>query len=302
MHDSVNLAWKLNLVIRDLAIPELLSTYESERRKIAQDLIDFDTEHVKAFAAGDEALGRNFDENIGFIAGVGTEYATNNILNLPLSDDSSRFLSGSLKPGAILTPPTQVTRYIDANPVHLQLDIPMLSQFRIYIFAPDVNASRDFLHSLCGCLSNPESSLLARASAKAETSYTAKPPHYAPSDAFTMYPERYTPVSKLFTYALVTRTPKRDFEIAAPYLPAELQSSRWTVYLDDVMSPKSCTETYLGPAFSVAEEGQKRVAIVNVRPDGYVGSMNVFDAAGGHVTGEAAGRWVEGYYAGLFKG
>ncbi|KKA20456.1 FAD binding domain-containing protein [Rasamsonia emersonii CBS 393.64] len=309
IHDSFNLAWKLNLVIRDLAVPELLATYEDERRKIAQDLINFDAEHVKAFADGDEALARNFHENIRFIAGVGAEYAPN-ILNQPLSLQDGSGFTGSLKPGAILTPPTQVTRYIDANPVHLQLDIPMLSQFRIYIFAPDINASKDFLDSLCAYLSSP-SSLLSRASARAETSYAAKPPRRSPSDEFTTYPERYTTVSKLFTYALVTRTKKQDFEISS--LPSSsssspsphvlhplLQASRWTIYLDDITTqPKSCTETYLGSAFLT--EG-KRVAIVNVRPDGYVGSMNVFGAAGGRNAGEEAGRWVEGYYGRFLKG
>src|SRR3982074_3079301 len=108
MHDSLNLAWKLNLVIRDLAVPELLSTYEDERRKIAQDLIKFDTEHVRAFTQGDEALAKNFDENIRFIAGVGAEYSTN-MLNRPISasvllpsSNGSASLSasvvGSLKP------------------------------------------------------------------------------------------------------------------------------------------------------------------------------------------------------------
>ena len=49
MHDSFNLAWKLNLAVRGLAKPSLLETYEHERRKIALDLINFDYEHANAF-------------------------------------------------------------------------------------------------------------------------------------------------------------------------------------------------------------------------------------------------------------
>lgn len=304
MHDSFNLAWKLNLVSRGLADPSLLTTYEGERRKIAMDLINFDAEHVKAFAEGDETLARNFDENIRFIAGVGAEYA-GNALNwmIPQSNPSqpennnisSILTRGSLKPGALLTPPATVIRYIDANPVQIQLDIPLLSQFRIYIFAPDAVASKPFLHSLCTYLSS-QTSFLSRASARAEKSYTAQPPTPTEDDAFILPVERYTPVSKLFTYALVTRTPKPEIEIAD--LPPLLQASRWTFYLDHVMKEPagSCTETYLGPEMGVAG----RVAIVNVRPDGYVGSMNVWDAslAG---EGEVAGRWVESYYAGFLK-
>lgn len=307
MHDSFNLAWKLNLVSRDLAEPSLLATYEAERRKIALDLISFDAAHVRAFAQGDEALARNFDENIRFISGVGAEYA-GNVLNWMIPQTSpdatngnslSHILTkGSLKPGALLTPPARVTRYIDANPVHLQLDIPLLSQFRIYIFAPDAVTSRPFLHDLCAYLSS-QSSLLSRASACAERSYTSQPPPRTAEDAFLL-PERYTPVSKLFTYAFVTRTPKAALEIAD--LPPLLRASRWTVYLDDIMeapaSPSSCTETYLGPEMTGAAG---RVAVVNVRPDGYVGSMNVWDASVAG-EGEVAGRWVESYYARFLKG
>src|SRR6266576_1691026 len=75
MHDSFNLAWKLNLTLRGLALPSLLQTYKLERKQIAQQLIDFDFEHANAFLAGDaEALAKNFDDNIRFISGVGAEY------------------------------------------------------------------------------------------------------------------------------------------------------------------------------------------------------------------------------------
>ncbi|KAL2003484.1 hypothetical protein VTN02DRAFT_3693 [Thermoascus thermophilus] len=304
MHDSFNLAWKLNLVSRGLADPSLLLTYEGERRKIAMDLITFDAEHVKAFAEGEEALARNFDENIRFIAGVGAEYA-GNALNwmIPQSNpsqpendnkiSSSILTRGSLRAGALLTPPATVIRYIDGNPVQIQLDIPLLSQFRIYIFAPDAVASKHFLHSLCTYLSSP-TSFLSRASARAEKSYAAQPPTPTEDDAFILPVERYTPVSKLFTYALVTRTPRPEIEIAD--LPPLLQASRWTFYLDHVPKEPAggCTETYLGPEMTVAG----RVAIVNVRPDGYVGSMNVWDAslAG---EGEAAGSNVDSDYVQL---
>ncbi|KAJ9395911.1 hypothetical protein DTO282F9_7156 [Paecilomyces variotii] len=285
MHDSFNLAWKLNLVIRDVAERSLLTTYEHERRKIAQDLINFDAEHVKAFADSDEALARNFDENIRFISGVGAEYS-NNVLNL---FSPGQTFNGSLKPGALVSPPTRVTRYVDANPVDFQLDIPMLGQFRMYIFAPDVHASKTFISSICASLSSP-TSILSRASARAEKSYAAQPPIASPEDAFVV-PERYTAVSKLFTYALVTQTPKQQVEIAD--LPPLLQASQWTFYTDDLTSP-SCTETYLGAL------GANQVAIVNVRPDGYVGSLNVWDNS---VTGagEEAAKWVEAYYEGFLK-
>lgn len=72
VHDSWNLGWKLNLEVRGLAKPILLQSYEDERRKIAQDLINFDFEHANSIAAGDSAaLAENFRINTRFISGVG---------------------------------------------------------------------------------------------------------------------------------------------------------------------------------------------------------------------------------------
>ncbi|KAG5287976.1 FAD binding domain-containing protein [Histoplasma ohiense] len=296
MHDSFNLAWKLNLVARDLAPRSLLATYETERKKIAQDLIDFDAGHVKAFSEGDEALTRNFDENIRFISGVGAEYAPN-ILN---QVSSAPQLSGPsiniLKPGALLTP-ARVTRFIDANPVDIELDIPLLGQFRIYMFTPSLQAGTAFLESLCNYIQSP-TSFLSRASMRANKSYAADPPPVGPLDEFAQL-DRYTPVSKLFTYALVTRTAKCDAEITS--LPALLQASRWTFYLDDVITGGGCTEKWLG---SVPGD---EVAIVNVRPDGYVGSIWRCGGVGqngeaGSDLGRKAGKWLDEYYGGFLKG
>ncbi|OJD15334.1 hypothetical protein AJ78_04418 [Emergomyces pasteurianus Ep9510] len=293
MHDSFNLAWKLNLVARDLAPRSLLATYEEERKKIAQDLIDFDTEHVKAFSEGEEALARNFDENIRFISGIGAEYSPNSLNQVGSSPLPPGSTVSYLKPGGILTP-ARVSRYIDSNPVDIQLDIPLLSQFRIYMFVPNLQAATAFLASLCNYIQSP-TSFLSRATMRANKSYAANPRPVAPMDDYAQL-GRYTAVSQLFTYALVTRTAKCDAEIAA--LPPLLQASRWTFYLDDVMPGGGCTEKWLGDVTG------DEVVIVNVRPDGYVGSIGRWASAGGagEDIGRKAGEWLDGYYGGFLKG
>lgn len=281
MHDTFNLAWKLNLAVRGLAKPSLLSTYQQERKKIAQDLIDFDYEHANAFSAGDpQALADNFAKNVRFISGVGAEYAEN-VLNLP---DTAR--RGGIRPGALLSP-AKVTRYIDANPVDLQLDIPMLGQFRIFFFVRDVKAAASFLNKVCAEATSPRTTL-GRISAAAEVSYTELPPPRTEMDEF-IQPQRYTAVSKVFTFATVTTMPKADVEIAD--LPAALQDSRWTFYLDDIAGygRPSCTEKWLGGLDT------DEVAIVNVRPDGYVGSIGRWSTSDPR-TGEMAGTWLGTYY------
>jgi hypothetical protein len=274
MHDSLNLAWKLNAVIRGMGKPSLLATYEEERQKIAYDLINFDAEHCKAFAAGDAALAKNFDDNIRFISGVGAEYSEG------MLNRNSHSIPNSLQPGSLQLP-AKVTRYIDANPVDIQLDLPMLGQFRIFFFVPDVQMALPFLRSVCDGFDN--GTLMGRVTSQASQSYQRQPRREAPSEAFAQH-SRYTAVSDAFTLSLVTRSSKSQFEIAD--LPKLLQDSRWTLYLDDVDTPQ-CTDKWFG-ALQNSQAG-----IVIVRPDGYVGAIDTWDLS----ASDEARRWVEEYFA-----
>lgn len=47
---AYNLGWKLSQVVHGYADPIILKTYQSERRHIAQQLIDFDTRFSKLFS------------------------------------------------------------------------------------------------------------------------------------------------------------------------------------------------------------------------------------------------------------
>jgi phenol 2-monooxygenase len=289
MHDAWNLAWKINFATRGLAKPALLETYEQERQKIAKDLIDFDYEHANAFADGDPvALAANFAKNIAFISGYGVSYEPN-ILNLA----SQNHTRGNLSPGFLL-PPAKVTRYIDANPVDIQTDIPALGQFRIYFFCHSICSAMPFLETVCKAHSS-SSSYVGRVTAAGNASYTVQPPLAAPHDQFVL-PERYTPVSGVFTYALVTDQNRDSFEIRD--LPSVLRESAWTVYLDDVpyldTRKQSVMEKWLGGL------GEEEVAVLNVRPDGYVGAVRRFREQG-REQGEEAVRWMDGYYEGFLR-
>jgi phenol 2-monooxygenase len=289
MHDTFNLSWKLNLAIRGLAKPSLLKTYEDERRKIAQDLITFDYEHANAFAAGDEkALADNFAQNIAFISGAGVKYNAN-VLNQP-----EKTPKGQLRAGSLLTP-ARVTRYIDANPVDLQLDIPMLGQFRIFFFVPDVRAASAFLSAVSFHIGSSETSVLYRASALADKSYAELNTPAPESDAYAQ-PQRHTAASRLYTPAVVTTAPKSSAEVVD--LPPLLQKSRWAFYLDDIPDAagksQSCTQAWLGGL----QESQ--VAILVVRPDGYVGAISRWDSLV-QGSGQQAGGWIDEYFWGFLQ-
>ncbi|KAK5633247.1 hypothetical protein RRF57_008961 [Xylaria bambusicola] len=285
MHDSWNLGWKLNLGVRGLAKPSLLESYEVERMKVAHDLIDFDFEHANEIAGGNiERLAENFRANTRFIAGTGVEYAES-IINHGYNQTD-----GFAKPGCIL-PPSKATRYIDANPVDVQLDVPMLGQFRVYVIVPDLLGSgeKKFLCDL-GDTVISEASFLKMLSCAASESYRRKPRPLQSTDVFSR-PERYQAFSELFTFCLLTSTPKEDFELAS--LPTLFSMSQWTVYLDDVphLDTKGlrCISKWLGRL----EYGE--VAIVNVRPDGYVGSIKKWDVSR-EAVGKEAARWLDKYY------
>jgi len=229
LHDSWNLAWKLNLAIRGLAKPSvLLESYSSERQKIARDLVTFDFKHAQEMSSGNPAaLADNFRKNVRFISGVGCEYAPNALNLKPQGfdddeDDNAADNNAAAKnsmedagipglpqlgarPGCTL-PPGKVSRYIDANPVDVQLDIPVLGQFRLYFFIPDILSApaAAFLVSLCGAIAEPDS-LMSRLSAAAGKSYLERPRVPSQQDIFKR-PERYIAVSQLFAFALISKS------------------------------------------------------------------------------------------------
>ncbi|KAJ0117525.1 FAD binding domain-containing protein [Diaporthe amygdali] len=298
MHDSWNLGWKLNLAVRGLAKKDiLLGTYEEERKKIAHDLIDFDYEHANSIAGGDaKALAENFRTNIGFISGAGVEYGRNvlNDLGPPAKGlQNGHVLQGAAHPGQNL-PPAKATRYIDDNPVDVQLDIPILGQFRIFLIVPDVIGSSSFLRRFSDTIMS-ETSFLSQVSAAASKSYQEFPRPRRAKDVYYR-PERYTPLSQLFTYSLITTTEKDKFELTS--LPPLLSRSKWTVYLDNVphldTQGQRCMEKWLG------EFGSDQAAVVTVRPDGYVGSVMKFSTAGDDA-GQEAARCLESYYNGFLQ-
>ncbi|KAF6837151.1 phenol 2-monooxygenase [Colletotrichum plurivorum] len=293
IHDSWNLGWKLNLALRGLVKGDtLLATYETERKKIAHDLINFDFEHANEIAGGDaKRLEENFRTNTRFISGVGVEYGENELNRAPVGA-----VRGGARPGCNL-PPAKATRYMDACPVDVQLDIPILGQFRLYAVVDNVAGApaKAFLEAFSDTVA-AESSLVTQLSKAAARSYAEKPRARRVDDVHVR-PERYTPVSELCTFALITPTDKNDFEIAS--LPPLFARSGWTVYLDDVApldtQGRSCADKWLGGL--AADEA----TLVLVRPDGYVGAVGRWDATGGADAGSSAAQWLDDYFGGFLQ-
>jgi hypothetical protein len=103
-------------------------------------------------------------------------------------------------------------------------------------------------------------------------------------------------VSKLYTPAVVTTAPKNSVEILD--LPPMLQKSRWAFYLDDVPDAAgkahSCTQTWLG------DLQESQVAVLVVRPDGYVGAISRWDSQA-QGSGQQASTWLDEYFGGFLQ-
>jgi hypothetical protein len=73
LRDAANLAWKIDLLLGDIATDDLLETYQSERLPSVKAAIDFSTELGKVICVADPAEAAARDEVMA--AGVGEEPA-----------------------------------------------------------------------------------------------------------------------------------------------------------------------------------------------------------------------------------
>lgn len=114
VHDATNLIWKLAGTLKGWYRPEVLATYESERREAAKKLISID-KLAAAAVSGDvplefKALGLSLDEatrsifqkNLTYTVGLGISYEAS-ILNQ--EPHATTLVSGTRSPDALLHAP-----------------------------------------------------------------------------------------------------------------------------------------------------------------------------------------------------
>lgn len=145
MHDSVNLGWKLSLVLRGLAPPSLLQTYESERLPNVQKLINYDKDISRLMtmqlpigwkgdpkADPNEILGILMEEASTFTSGLSIAF-DNNVINVRGS-----FVSvanpPSLTPGQ-RGPDVQLQKPGTNEGTRLHTETPNIGRFHIVVFA-----------------------------------------------------------------------------------------------------------------------------------------------------------------------
>ncbi|KAI1465824.1 putative phenol 2-monooxygenase [Daldinia caldariorum] len=273
MNDTYNLGWKIALVAKGIAKPSILSTYQSERRKIAQDLIDFDHRFSRFFSgrpakdimdAEGISMGEfkeAFEKGNLFASGLSVNYEPSNLVSKAvgeskevLSDATSSanaFTKQSLAKGlpiGMRFNSFKVVNQSDARPWHFQEKLRSTGQFRIVVFAGNILSppQKKRLEDFCEALGAPDSFF--------RTSATSSPPLDAPIEVLTIHS------------AERVETNLMDFpEILHPYNP----HTGWDydkIFVDDVSYHEDT-----GKAYENYGVDKERGCVVVARPDQYVG-------------------------------
>ncbi|KAJ7696431.1 FAD binding domain-containing protein [Mycena rosella] len=233
MNDSHNLVWKLVYVLRGWAGLSLLKTYELERRKYAQDLINFDVDFAALFSGKPRTqvnqngvshadFLRAFQTFGGFTSGIGIHYAESAIVHYANQPCAAHVVVGQRMPPQVLV------CVADFRPAELQDLLPSDARFKLLVFTGAAKAL-DTVGAAVGDL--------------------------------TVRFGRAVDVISILPYR------QRDFTFMALPLPLR---SHWSKVLCD---EKDMRGRQGGSAYAAFGIDPQAGAIICVRPDGYVGMV-----------------------------
>jgi len=280
-HDAINLAWKMHLVETGFADRSILETYEIERKFIAETLLNFDNKYAALFSQRQPTVSEvhdahkeapdgpasldiknqfveMFKANCEFTSGFGVAYKPNifnHDLNHPFQHPLIITQSPRLRPGRII-PPSDVTRVVDANVVHLENEIPFNGAFRLFVFGGLQNSPRQGHHQ---ALVDLAEGLARRGSFYDRFGF--------PNRQRDTHHDMNNPHSPFFSLCLTLAAKRSDIEISE--LPRLFQDYRGRVYADDrwdAKVPDAPAAAHARTGFTGDEGG-----VVVVRPDGHVG-------------------------------
>ncbi|KAH0175990.1 phenol 2-monooxygenase, partial [Aureobasidium melanogenum] len=278
--DAQNLAWKIHHVESGFADRSILKSYESERKLIAENLLNFDNAYAKLFSQRQPSAGevssvtqqdgekqveenefvKMFKSSCEFTSGYGVAYNPN-IFNWSKDHPakSPLFLSNEAgtttqRTGRIMTNAT-VTRVADANVVHLEQEIPLNGSWRIYLFGGEPSKTKRAIADFAAGLSK-------------KGSFYSTFGH--PNLDQVSYHEKHNPHSLFFTINTIFNSKRPQIEIN-DLLPKLLARYFDHVYADDVWDQK--VPDAKASAHAKMGLSQEEGGVVVVRPDGYVGCV-----------------------------
>lgn len=271
-HDALNLAWKIHHVEAGFANRSILHTYESERKHIAEELLDFDAKYAALFSqrvpsagemgvasedtseGGPNEFVKVFKSSQEFTSGYGISYGANEFNWSTDHSAQSQIFNpngNTVRIGRVMRP-ANVTRVVDANEVQLEQEIPLNGSFRIFLFAGSPSKTQ-------------------RAVADFARNLQKKGSFYSTFErediASVSYHERHNPHSYFFSICTTFASPRDDIDITK-MLPPILARYSDHVYADDVGDPRVPDANAAAHA-KMGLDAEKG-GVVIVRPDGHV--------------------------------
>lgn len=164
IHDAVNLAWKLSLVLKGVAYPHILNSYEAERLPNVQRLIKYDkgiarlmTMQLPEGWKGDpgadpnEVLGMVMAEVAEFNSGLGIFYEGDGYLNVGTCTEGMAHVSRAVRAGH-RAPDIELTKPGTWEGTRLLAQTPNFAGFYVLVFTGEVEGSRKYLREFVGAL------------------------------------------------------------------------------------------------------------------------------------------------------
>jgi phenol 2-monooxygenase len=290
MQDCFNLGWKIAGVVNGSLQRSVLKTYQSERRRIAQDLIAFDHRFSRLFSgrpakdAADEAgismaeFKDAFEKGNMFASGIAVDYGTSMIVakggsGLKQGDGTDvgggkvvgkQELATNIKLG-MRFPSFKVLSQADARPWHFQEWLRADGRWRLIVFAGDLTEKKQFarLQQLGEALAAP-------------TSFLRK---------FTPKGAKIDSVIEVLTLHAGPRARVEFFDLHEIFHPFD-EDAGWDynkVFVDDVSYHEGFGDAYTN--YGVSRE---KGCLVVTRPDQYVGYVGALEDV------EEVARYFEG--------
>lgn len=279
MADAYNLGWKIASVVKGRSPRSILKTYQSERRRIAQDLIDFDHKFSRLFSgrpAKDildtegismEEFKETFRTAHMFTSGLSVDYGASMLIakagsaveqgdgsDVSASQTGTKQVVGKQHlatnvPLGKRFPSFKVLNQSDSRPWHLAERLPADGRFRIILFAGNVLSApqKERIDKFCAALDAPGSWLR----------------RVTPAD------QKIDSVVEILT---VHSMPRRDVELLRdfPELLHPFDEKRGWDYMKVYVDDESYHEGH-GHAYENYGVDAERGCVVALRPDQYVG-------------------------------
>ncbi|ETI27668.1 hypothetical protein G647_00117 [Cladophialophora carrionii CBS 160.54] len=282
MQDAFNLGWKVASVVNGTSDRSILKTYQSERRRIAQDLIDFDHRFSRLFSGrpakdvlDEEGISmdefkRAFEKGNLFASGVAVDYGASIVI--AKSGDSTKQGDGTEVLGAeklrvisnqglateikvgMRMPSFKVLNQADARPWHFQELLKSNGTWRVVVFA--------------GNIKNPDQRTKINKLGEKLSSSTSFLTRFTPPN------KRYDSVFELLSVHSAPRQEVTIFDFPPVFHPWDDNDGwdYWKIFVDDV----SYHEGY-GDAYNHYGVDREKGCAVILRPDQYVSWVGEMD-------------------------